>query len=145
MNFIIAELEARKGEDCTQALTDAVEASFADTQAFGSVAMSASDYVSSLASRISADAVKEVMVQKYLSQCRNEQVETFNDLRRCKALNETFVAMTNPKNVNGSSNRWPLRLPYGNSGVSSNPNVRAAYGDGLYVFSEPIWIFGGSR
>ena len=63
----------------------------------------------------------------------------------CKALNETFVAMTNPKNVNGSSNRWPLRLPYGNSGVSSNPNVRAAYGDGLYVFSEPIWIFGGSR
>lgn len=145
VNFIIAELEARNGDDCTQALTDAVEASFADTKAFGTVAMTAADYVASLSSRLSADAVKEVMVQKYLSQCRNEQVETFNDLRRCKALNETFVAMTNPKNVNGSSNRWPLRMPYGNSGVSSNPNVRAAYGDGLYVFSEPVWIFGGSR
>ena len=69
----------------------------------------------------------------------------YNDLRRCKALGKEYVVMTNPKNVNGSSNRWPLRLPYGNSGVSSNANVRAAYGDGLYVFTEPVWVFGGTR
>ena len=101
--------------------------------------------MASLSSRLSADAVGEVMVQKYLSQCRDEQAETYNDLRRCKALGKEYVVMTNPKNVNGSSNRWPLRLPYGNSGVSSNPNVRAAYGDGLYVFTEPVWVFGGTR
>ncbi len=145
VNFIIAELQARNGDDCTDALTDAVEASFADSRSFGTIGMTAADYVASLSSRLSADAVGEVMVQKYLSQCRDEQAETYNDLRRCKALGKEYVVMTNPKNVNGSSNRWPLRLPYGNSGVSSNPNVRAAYGDGLYVFTEPVWVFGGTR
>lgn len=145
VNFIIAELQARNGEDCTEALTDAIEASFKDTEAFGTISMSAADYVASLSPLISADALSEVMVQKYLSQCRNEQTETYNDLRRCKSLGEEFVKMTNSNNINGSSNRWPLRLPYGNSGVSSNPNVRAAYGDGLYVFTEPVWIYGGTR
>lgn len=145
VNFIIAEVQARSNADCTDALTDAIEAGFADSRAFGSITTSAADYVASLSSRLAADPVKEVMVQKYLSQCRDEQAETYNDLRRCKALGEEFVAMTNPKNVNGASSRWPLRLPYGNSSVSSNPNVRAAYGDGLYVFTEPVWIFGGSR
>lgn len=145
VNFIIAELEARNGDDCTDALTDAIEASFDESSAFGNISMTAADYVASLSSRISADAVSEVMTQKYLSQCRDQQVETYNDLRRCKALGKDYVVMTNPKNINGTSNRWPLRLPYGNSGVSSNPNVRAAYGNGLYVFTEPIWIFGGTR
>lgn len=56
------------------------------------------------------------------------------------------MEMTNSRNVNDRpSNRWPLRLPYGNSGVSFKPNVREAYGDGLYVFTEPICIFGGTR
>ena len=145
VNFIIAELEARAGEDCTQSLTDAIEASFDDSSAFGVIGQSADDYVASLSSRLSANALKEVMVQKYLSQCRDEQVETYNDLRRCKAMGEEFVVMTNPRNVNGSSTRLPLRMPYGNSGVSSNSHVREAYGDGMYVFTEPIWIFGGTR
>lgn len=145
VNFIIAELEARAGQDCTASLTAAIEASFDDSKAFGTVGQSADDYVASLSARLQANALKEVMVQKYLSQCRDEQAETYNDLRRCKALGEEFVVMTNPRNVNGSSNRWPLRLPYGNSGVSSNVNVRDAYGDGMYVFTDPIWIFGGTR
>ena len=145
VNFIIAELQARAGDDCADALTAAIADSFDDTRAFGLIDMTASDYVAGLSSRLSADAVGEVMVQKYLSQCRNEQVETYNDLRRCNALGEEYVVMTNPKNINGASNRWPLRMPYGNSGVSSNPNVRAAYGDGLYVFTEAIWLYGGTR
>ncbi len=143
--FIMAEIQARNGADCTEALSSAINANFNDIKTFGSISQSASEYVASLSSRISDNPVKEVMVQKYLSQCRDEQVETYNDLRRCKALGEEFITLTNPKNMNGSSSRWPLRLPYGNSGVSSNPNVREAYGDGLYVFSEPVWIFGGTR
>ncbi|MDE6684337.1 MAG: SusD/RagB family nutrient-binding outer membrane lipoprotein, partial [Duncaniella sp.] len=135
----------RSGADCTGSLTDAIEASFDDMSAFGVIGQSAADYVASLSTRLSDNAVKEVMVQKYLSQCRDQQVETYNDLRRCKALGDEFITLTNPRNVSGSSNRWPLRLPYGNSGVSSNSNVRAAYGDGMYIFTEPIWIFGGTR
>ncbi len=143
--FIMAEIQARNGADCTESLSSAINANFNDIKTFGSISQSASEYVASLSSRISDNPVKEVMVQKYLSQCRDEQVETYNDIRRCKALGEEFITLTNPKNMNGSSSRWPLRLPYGNSGVSSNTNVREAYGDGLYVFSEPVWIFGGTR
>lgn len=44
---------------------------------------------------------------------------------------------------------WPLRLPYGNSDVVSNPNVAAAFGTGNqagnYFFTENIWLFGGTR
>ena len=31
-------------------------------------------------------------------------------------------------------------MPYGNSDVVSNPEVKAAYGDGQYVYSE---LYGG--
>lgn len=86
-----------------------------------------------------ANPLKEIMVQKYISQCRDEQIEGYNDLRRCTALGETFVEMKNPKNVNG----LPIRLPYGNSSVISNPAVKAAFGDGSYIFTSKEWIFGG--
>ena len=36
-------------------------------------------------------------------------------------------------------------MPYGNSDVVSNPEVKAAYGDGQYVYSEPVWWAGGTR
>lgn len=143
--FIIAEVQARQGADCAAALTSAVEAAFADASAFGSVGMSAADYVTSLSARIAADPLKEVMVQKYIAQGRDEQAETFNDLRRCKAMGKVCVEMTNPLNTQSGQNRLPLRMPYGNSGVSSNVNVRQAYGDGMYVFTDPVWIFGGDR
>lgn len=145
MHFILAELQARKGADVTADLTAAVQAAFDDTAAFGSISMSAADYVASLAARIAADPLKEVMTQKYIAQGRDEQAETYTDLRRCKALGKDCVKMTNPKNVSQGQNRWPLRLPYGNSDVSCNDNVRQAYGDGMYIFTENIWIFGGSR
>lgn len=145
MYFIIAEADARQGADVTPALTAAVEAAFADASLFGNVGMSAADYVASLSDRIAANPLKEVMTQKYIAQGRDEQAETYNDLRRCRALNEELVVMTNPRNMSGNQNRWPLRLPYGNSDVSCNPNVREAYGDGMYIYTEPIWIFGGNR
>lgn len=146
--FILAELKVRNSAEYKEDLTTAVEASFADYGQFGiEVTGTAADYVASLDSKLSANALKEVMIQKYLSQCRDEQVETYNDLRRMKALGEadSYVAMTNPKNTQSGENRWPVRLPYGNSDVIANPNVKALYGDGMYVFSENIWWAGGTR
>lgn len=85
------------------------------------------------------------MAQKYVSQIRDEQIETYNDLRRCAALGEEHITLTNPYNTQSGINRWPLRLPYGNSGVISNSNIKAAYGDGSYIFTEKIWLYGGTR
>jgi hypothetical protein len=89
------------------------------------------------------------MVQKYLAQARDEQIQTYNDLRRCKALGEEHIKLLNPNNTSGGKNQWPLRLPYGNSDVISNPNIAAAFGSGNtagdYLFTENVWLFGGTR
>ena len=50
-----------------------------------------------------------------------------------KGLGENFVILANAK-------KFPLRMPYGNSDVVSNPEVKAAYGDGQYVYSD---LYGG--
>mgnify|MGYP000221746936 FL=1 len=55
-----------------------------------------------------------------------------------KGLGENFVTLANTK-------KFPLRMPYGNSDVVSNPELKAAYGDGQYVYSEPVWWAGGTR
>ena len=141
VNFILAECQARAGEDYSDALLDAVSASFDDTAAFGAIDGTAADYVASLASRLASNAVAEIMMQKYIAQTRDENVEAFNDLRRCKAMGEEFVKMTNPQNTQEGVNYLPLRLPYGNSDVSANAYVREAYGSGRYCLTDPVWIF----
>ena len=87
-----------------------------------------------------ANPVREVMVQKYLAMLGafGESTECYNDIRRMKALKEDFVKLDNPK-------PFPLRAPYGNSDVIANPKVNAAYGDGQYVYSDPVWWAGGNR
>ena len=87
-----------------------------------------------------ANPVREVMVQKYLAMLGafGESTECYNDIRRMKALKEDFVKLSNPK-------PFPLRAPYGNSDVIANPKVNAAYGDGQYVYSDPVWWAGGNR
>ncbi len=146
--FILAELKVRNGASYSEDFLAAVEASFADYGSFGiALNMSATDYVASLASRLQENSLKEVMVQKYLSQCRDEHLETYNDFRRMEALGnaDDYVQKTNSYNTQGGANRWPLRLPYGNSDVVANPNVSDLYGDGMYVFTEKIWWAGGTR
>ena len=88
----------------------------------------------------SVDPLKEIAVQKYLAffGASGESPEMYNDIRRWKAAGEEFIALKNP-------NRFPVRLPYGNSETTTNPNVQAAYGDGLYVYSEQVWWAGGTR
>ena len=118
--FILAELEARNGSDYSEDFAAAVEASFADYGSFGvAVNGTAADYVASLSSRLSENALKEIMIQKYLSQCRDEQIETYNDFRRMEALGNAgdYVQKTNGYNTQGGNNRWPVRYPYGNSDV----------------------------
>ena len=146
LHFIIAECKARTGADASGNLAAAVQASFDDYAAATEEALGdASAYVAALG----APTLAEVMVQKYLAQTRDEQVQTYNDLRRCKAQGEEFVKLLNPNNSQGGQNQWPLRLPYGNSDVVSNPNVTAAFGTGNdagnYIFTENVWLFGGSR
>lgn len=95
-----------------------------------------------------AEPLKEVMVQKYIALwgANGESTEAYNDIRRLKGLGEDFITLENPKNTySDGTNRFPLRLPYGNGDTTTNPNVKERFGDGSYVYSEPVWWAGGTR
>lgn len=87
-----------------------------------------------------ANPLKETMIQKYLSLwgASGEATETYSDVRRLKAMGEDFILLKN-------KNKFPLRMPYGNSDTSANPEVKEAYGNGQYIYSEPVWWAGGTR
>lgn len=85
------------------------------------------------------ETIKEIMVQKYLGLFEGEAIETYNDVRRLKAMGEgSTIQLANTKS-------FPLRYTYGAEDVTSNVNVRNAYGDGSYVYTENVWWAGGSR
>jgi len=90
-----------------------------------------------------ANPLKETMVQKYIAffGASGESTECYNDLRRLKGLNENFIELKNPLNTN----KFPLRYPYGSDDTTTNPEVKEAYGDGTYVYSEKVWWAGGTR
>ena len=81
------------------------------------------------------------MVQKYIAFYEEEAIEAYNDYRRLRAMGNNFVQLKNPLNTN----RFPLRFTYGSSDVTTNENIRNAYGDGSYVYTESVWWAGGSR
>ena len=147
--FILAEAKQRLGQDASDDFATAVQASFDDFENSdpGYTWFDAADgpaYIATL-----TVSLKEILVQKYLSQVRDEQIEAYNDIRRCKALGEEHITLTNPRNTSSTGSTWPLRLPYGSSDVLSNPNVREAFGSGnsagSYIFTENVWWAGGSR
>ncbi len=157
--FILAEAQARLGEDATVAFNAAVTASFKDL----ATSTLEDDLISAYpdlayqylegptAEKFQANPLSEILTQKYIAQMRDEQVETYCDMRRCRYIDGSYpVAMVNPKNTNSAgANRWPLRFPYGSSDVTSNPNVTSAFGSGndagMYIFTENVWWAGGSR
>ena len=152
--FIIAEVKARLGQDAKADFETAVKASLADYATVGATEFSDEDVAAYLAgetaTKFAANPLNEILVQKYIAQTRDEQLETFNDMRRCKYLDGSYpVAMTNPNNTQAGQNRLPLRLPYGSSDVLSNPNVKEAFGSGndagKYIFTENVWWAGGNR
>ncbi len=61
-----------------------------------------------------------------------------NVMMRLKAMGEEYIKLDNPY-------KFPLRAPYGADDVSANPNVEAAFGNGQYVYTDPVWWAGGSR
>ena len=84
--------------------------------------------------------LKEIMNQKYLAffGASGESTEAYNDVRRLKALNEDFITLENDR-------PFPLRCGYGNSDTTTNPEVKDAFGNGQYVYSDAVWWAGGSR
>ncbi|WP_294082319.1 SusD/RagB family nutrient-binding outer membrane lipoprotein [Proteiniphilum sp. UBA5384] len=134
--FILAEVQLRLGKDATDAFQTAVGTSVSEILELFKDNTSASDYAESLG----APTLQKLFEQKYLAQSYDEQVETYNDLRRLKAMGEEYVKLTNPWNTQSGVNRYPERLPYGNSGVIGNPNVKEAYGDGFYIYTQKTWV-----
>lgn len=101
-------------------------------------------YWTSIESLYNANPIKEIMAQKYLAffGASSESVEAYNDYRRLKAENAGYaVTLANPLNAN----KFPLRLGYGGSDVSANQAVKAAFGNGSYVYTENVWWAGGTR
>lgn len=153
--FILAEAQARLGTDAKTAFEKGVTASIKDFYTAGGSVIEASitdaqiaNYLTSINARFTANPLNEILIQKYIAQTRDEQLETYNDIRRCRYIDGSYpVTMTNPNNTSGGANRWPLCLPYGDSDVKSNPNVAAAFGSGndagMYVFTKRVWWAGG--
>lgn len=153
--FILAEAQARLGTDAKTAFEKGVTASIKDFYTAGGSVIEASitdaqiaNYLTSINARFTANPLNEILIQKYIAQTRDEQLETYNDIRRCRYIDGSYpVTMTNPNNTSGGANRWPLCLPYGDSDVKSNPHVTAAFGSGndagMYVFTKRVWWAGG--
>ena len=87
--------------------------------------------------------LQETMIQKYLAffGASGESLEAYNDYRRLKGAGENFIVLKNPQN----SSKFPLRFGYGADDVLANPEVKAAFGDGQYVYSEAVWWAGGNK
>ena len=132
--FILAEAQAILGQDATAAFEKAVSSNVKEYFAIAGEEIEdadVEDYIEGLADLFAADPLKEIRIQKYLAQTRGEVIETYNDMRRIIYTDGKYpVEMKNPNNTSSVGNRWPLRLPYGDSDVVSNPNVTAAFGSG---------------
>ena len=138
LQFLTAEAYARLGENtpAEAALKPGIKAAF---EKVGLTSDEAEEYYTqSVQARFSAHPLKEIMMQKYLSFYEDEAVEAYNDYRRLKAMGEDLIPLANTK-------PFPLRFTYGNSDVVSNKNVAAAYGNGDYVKTDPVWWAGGTR
>jgi hypothetical protein len=151
--FILAEAQAIQNKDAKAAFEAAVKSNVAEYIAICDDEISDEDieaYIGKITPLFEADPLKEIRIQKYLAQTRGEVIETYNDMRRIMYTDGSYpVKMTNPNNTSSVGNRWPLRLPYGDSDVVSNPNVAAAFGSGndagMYIFTENVWWAGGSK
>ena len=143
LQFVKAEAYVRMGAaqlaNASDALKKGVEA------AFIKVGLTAAEadayYTASVLPRFTADPLKEVMNQKYLALYDEEAIESYNDYRRLKAMgNENLITLANPNKT-----KFPLRFTYGTSDVTTNLNIKDAYGDGTYVYTENVWWAGGTR
>ncbi len=162
--FLKAEALARlnKTNDAADALKDAIVAAIANAETGVTAALNAPTvksyggvkettkaittaeaeeyFTNNVKPLFDANPVKEVMIQKYIAflGAFGETTECYNDVRRLKAMGEEYIKLDNPY-------KFPLRAPYGADDVSANPNVESAFGNGQYVYTDPVWWAGGSR
>ena len=141
--FILAECKARLSQDASSDFQTAVVAAFDDIAAANADIAEFDNNGAAYAAGLTVN-LQEIMIQKYLSQIRDEQIEAYNDLRRCKAVGENWVVLKNPLNFQDGLNYWPERYPYGNSSVVSNPIIEAAFKD-VDIYTDKIWLYGGSK
>lgn len=147
VEFLKAEAYARQGAgslaDAKIALEKAVIAAFTKSNV-GFTTEEAEEYFDErIAERLTTPeaTLNEIMVQKYLAFYEEEAIEAYNDYRRLRAMGDNFIQLNNPLNVN----MFPHRFTYGSSDVTTNENIRDAYGDGTYVYNERVWWAGGTR
>lgn len=153
LNFILAEAQLRQGADATAAFEAGVEASvkeiigFANTvnqgNNLGQTVQDAEAEAAAYVAALGTPTLQKVFEEKYVAMSYDGQAETYNDLRRLDAMGESYITLTNPNNTQSGINRFPYVLPYGNSAVLGNPNVKEAYGDGTYIYTQKTWVNGG--
>lgn len=97
-------------------------------------------YATNVQPRFVANPLNEIAVQKYIAFYQCESLEAYNDYRRQAAMGNV-IPLSNPLN----SSKFPQRYPYGSNDVTTNLNVKAAYGDGSYVYSAKVWWAGGNK
>jgi hypothetical protein len=144
IEFLKAEAYVRQNDldNASAALKKAVTAAFQKVN-IGLTADDADAYFeNSVMPKFNENPLAEVMNQKYIAFFEEEAVEAYNDIRRLNAMGNNVIALANPKNA---ANQFPQRFTYGSSDVTTNKNVRDAYGDGNYVYTEKVWWAGGTR
>ena len=158
LKFLEAEALCRLGRDAKSALKEAVVAGLLNAE--NSFSISRKELGNTLLNPASAiteeeansyfdntveatytnEPLKTTMIRKYFALwgASGEATESYNDLRRMTAPTESFIQLQNTK-------PFPLRCPYGNSDTTTNAEVKAAYGNGQYVYNEKVWWAGGNR
>lgn len=144
VEFLKAEAYVRSNELdlAEEALKNAVVAAFAKVNVGLDADTALIYFEDAVLPKFNSNPLAEVMNQKYIAFFEEEAVEAYCDYRRLVAMGDDVINLENPKNGDGL---FPERFTYGNSDVTTNENVRSAYGDGTYVYNEKVWWAGGSR
>ena len=144
--FILAEAELRTGADATEDFQKAVALSIDEQSEWAASLGNEFEFTTTgkaYAASLGKPDLKSVFQQKYIAGVVDEQVETYNDIRRCMGMGENYITLTNPNNTQGNMNCWPYLLPYGQSSLVSNPGLSKIAGDGTYIYEKQCWLFGG--
>jgi len=144
VEFLKAEAYVRLGqlEDAAEALKNGITAAFGKVNVGLDAAAADTFFMDVVKPRFDSNPLEEVMNQKYIAFYEEEAIQAYNDYRRLVAMGDNVITLENPRNAD---NLFPKRFTYGSSDVTTNMNVRAAYGDGRYVYAEDVWWAGGSR
>ncbi len=143
IEFLKAEAYARLNDlpNAEASLRNAITAAFEKINIGLSAAQALAYFDGNVKVKFLANPLSEIMNQKYIAFYEEEAVEAYNDFRRLKAMGENVINLENPLNAT----QFPLRYTYGSEDVTTNQNIRTAYGNGTYVYTENVWWAGGTR